>query len=161
MIKDAFRIMDFVNHLESIELDENDSPERRQAAAKEKAYQLESLDELKSLMKNSRSNSTRLIYYKYIEGYTIEEAALELGISYSHASNMHAAFSSYIKNPEKQAKPDKKPITKEYLETLNELINPEYKTCCIHCGGTTTIPHEVARKIFANESKRERAKARS
>lgn len=158
MIQDAYKIMDYIDCLESIEHDEASSLERRQAAAKEKSYQVKDLEDLKSYMRNSKHDFTKLVYYKYIEGYSLEEVAQVLGHSYSNVAKIHASFTEYMKQPKEE--PILNPIQNfnEYLEQLRELINPKYETCCTHCGCTTTIPHEKARKIFANESRRERVK---
>ncbi|WDU80292.1 hypothetical protein [Lysinibacillus sp. G01H] len=161
MIQDAYRIMDYIERLESIEHDEGSSLERRQAAAKEKSYQVKDLEDLKSYMRNSKHDFTKLVYYKYIEGYSLEEVAQVLAHSYSYVAKIHASFTEYMKQPTEE--PIVKPFANseefnKYLKQLRELINPEYETCCSHCGSTTTIPHELARKIFANESRRERVK---
>ncbi len=159
MIQDAYRIMDYIDCLESIEHDEASSLERRQAAVKEKSFQKEDLEDLKSYMRNSKHDFTKLVYYKYIEGYSLEEVAQMLGQNYSNVAKIHASFTEYMKQPKEE--PIVKPFSNfnEYLEQLKELVNPKYETCCKNCGSTTTIPHEVARKIVANESRRERAKA--
>ncbi|WP_313470554.1 hypothetical protein [Lysinibacillus sp.] len=161
MIQDAYKIMDYIERLESIEHDEGSSLERRQTAAKEKSFQVKDLEELKSYMRNSKHDFTKLVYYKYIEGYSLEEVAQVLGHSYSNIAKIHASFTEYMKNPKEEQ--IVKPFANseefnEYLEQLREFINPKYETCCTHCGCTTIIPHEQARKIFANESKRERVK---
>lgn len=159
MIQDAYRIMDYIDRLESVEHDETSSLERRQAAAKEKSFQKKNLEDLKSYMRNSKHDFTKLVYYKYIEGYSLEEVAQVLGQNYSSVAKIHASFTEYMKQPKEE--PIVKPFSNsnEYLKQLKELVNPKYEACCNHCGSTTTIPHEIARKIFANESRRERAKA--
>lgn len=159
MIQDAYKIMDYIDRLESIEHDEASSLERRQVAAKEKSFQMKDLEDLKSYMKNSKHEFTKLVYYKYIEGYSLEEVAQVLNKNYGNVAKIHAAFTEFMKNPKEEPIVNPIPNFNEYLEQLKELINPKYEACCTHCGSTTTIPHEVARKIFANESRRERAKA--
>lgn len=158
MIQDTYKIMDYIERLESIEHDEGSSLERRQAAAKEKSYQVKDLEDLKSYMKNSKHDFTKMVYYKYIEGYSLEEVAQVLGHSYSNIAKIHASFTEYMKQPKEESIINPIPNFNEYLEQLRELINPKYETCCTHCGSTTTIPHVLARKIFANESRRERVK---
>lgn len=158
MIQDAYKIMDYIDRLESIEHDEASSLERRQAATKEKSLQMKDLEDLKSYMRNSKHDFTKLLYYKYIEGYSLEEVAQVLGHSYSNVAKIHASFTEYMKNPKEEPFVNPIPNFNEYLEQLRELIKPKYETCCTHCGCTTTIPHELSRKIFANESRRERVK---
>ncbi|GEM_PF-4102736 len=158
MIQDAYKIMDYIERLESFEHDEGSSLERRQAAAKEKSYQVKDLENLKSYMKNSKHDFTKMVYYKYIKGYSLEEVAQVLGHSYSNIAKIHASFTEYMRQPKEESIINPIPNFNEYLEQLRELINPKYETNCTHCGCTTTIPHELARKIFANESRRERVK---
>lgn len=155
MIKDAYEITDYIEWLECIEHDEVSSQERRQAAADEKGHQLEDLEKLKTLMRNNRSGFTRIIYYKYIEGYSLQEVADVLRLHHGTVANAHARFTSYLNNPEKY-KPKKKPNIKKVIKALDELLNPKYEIECITCGCLTEIPHEVVNKIYNTENKKRR-----
>lgn len=159
MIDTAYRIMDYIDRLKSIEEDQSSEPDRIDAAAKERGYQEEDLEKLKALMRESETGFVRVIYYKYIEGLTLEEVSMKLNISYSYLNKRHAEFSSYLKKPKEKTEPKPRinpEESKAYLKALGNLISPEYETCCEHCGCLTKISHQVARNIFATESKRER-----
>lgn len=67
MIQDAYKIMDYIDRLECIEHDEASSLERRQVAAKEKSFQMKDLEDLKSYMKNSKHDFTKLVYYNTLK----------------------------------------------------------------------------------------------
>lgn len=150
MIKVAYQIMDYIEQLEGIEKDEASSQERRQAAASEKSFQQADLEKLKSMMKNSRIGFTRVIYLKYIEGYTLQEVADELNLSRHTLSTIHANFTSYLKNPVKKER--REIDIDQVIRNLHTLQHANHQVECKDCGSINRIPRRVINKIIKKES---------
>ncbi|PIC71142.1 hypothetical protein CSV77_03630 [Sporosarcina sp. P16b] len=150
MIKVAYQIMDYIERLEGIEKDETSSQERRQAAAREKSFQQADLEKLKSMMKNSRIGFTRVIYLKYIEGYTLQEVADELNLSRSALSVAHANFKRCLKNPVKKER--KEIDIDQVTRNIQTLQRDNHELECKNCGSINRIPRHIINKIIKMES---------
>lgn len=164
LIEDAYGIMEKIDQLESIAEDEKNSMEIRRAVSNEIEYQKKDLNDLKLRMKNNRDGFTRIIYYRYIEGFTLDEVADELNLSYSVVAKHHADFTSYLNSP----KEEREKITwinavefRKFLSNLESLMHPKYEACCHHCQSLTLISNEVVKKIVSTETNKARALART
>ena len=78
LIEDVYRFMKKIDWLENFKGDEKHDANVRQAVSEEIEFQKKDLDELKSLMKNNKDGFVRIIYYKYVEGYSLNEVVDEL-----------------------------------------------------------------------------------
>lgn len=58
------------------------------------------LEGFKKLIQSFTHILTRLLYLKYVEGYTVEAAADMIGKTHNYCANLHAAFTKYLKRGE-------------------------------------------------------------
>lgn len=96
-IKNIYNIMDKIEKYQAIVDDEQNTEEMRKAFAKEIEFQQQDLEDLKKLVSRFKSGLSKLLFKKYVEGYTIEEAAIEMGYSRQSLSETHANFTRKLK----------------------------------------------------------------
>nr|WP_309101820.1 sigma factor-like helix-turn-helix DNA-binding protein [Fredinandcohnia onubensis] len=137
--------------------DENEAARVRELAREEVAYQEKNLKDLLDTVRARNNSFSNVLILKYFEGYTLEEAALTLGLTVSTVKTNHARFTDYIKQRQYQPSRNISPEIKSLFERLNELLKPSYEVCCSHCENVILLPSDVVEKIFRKESKRARA----
>ena len=111
-------------------------------------------------MKNNKDGFVRIIYYKYVEGYSLNEVVDELNSNYGTVANNHAEFSSYLNTPKEERERPKVLSGVEFRrmsENLKQSMEPTYEACCSHCGNTTMISSELVKKIVSTEVNKERS----
>lgn len=96
-VKSIYERMDKIERYQAIVDDEQYPDDTRKALAKEIEIQKQDLEDLKELIRGFRSGLSQLLYKKYIDGYTVDEAALEMGYSPNHIGNIHAQFTKALK----------------------------------------------------------------
>lgn len=130
--------------------------EIREFARKEVIIQEKDLEGFLQLVRSRNETFSSLLILKYFEGYTLEEAALSLNVIYKSYVKKHADFINYIKQHKHQPSKNNSLEFKKFIEKLEHVLNPKYETCCSKCGSNTTISQNVIRKIFIDESRKER-----
>lgn len=96
-IRDVYDIMNKIEKYQMIVDDERNPPDQREIFAKEIEIQKQDLEDLKTLVKGFKSEASQLLYKKYVEGYTLEEIAVEMGYSESFARKVHAQFTNGLR----------------------------------------------------------------
>lgn len=151
---------DIQGKIEKYELMSNDKTqikEIRELAREEVVIQEKDLEEFLDLVRSLNGPFSNLLILKYFKGYTLEEAALSLNVIYKSYVTKHANFIKYIKQHKYQPSKNNSLEFKKFIKKLEFVLNPKYETCCINCGSTTTISQDVIRKIFIDESRKERS----
>ena len=140
--------------------DENEPARVRELAREEVAYQEENLKDLLDMVRAQKNSFADALILKYFEGYTLEEAALTLGLAASTIKTNHAVFTDYLKQRQQQPARNVSSEIKELFEQLNELLKPNYEVCCTQCENVMQLPSNVVEEVFRKETRRARAMGR-
>lgn len=98
MIGDIYNLMNRIEYYESAANDESYEQKKREVAAKQLGFLQQDLEGYKMFMRNSNSRMTKIVYYKYIEGFTLEEVAEQIGMHPNNVRAIHPKFSRYLKS---------------------------------------------------------------
>lgn len=97
MIADVYSLMNRIEYYLTAANNESYEQEKREVATKQLGFLQQDLEEYKEFMRSSNSRMTKIVYYKYIEGFTLEEVAEQLGMHPSNVKAIHPKFSQYLK----------------------------------------------------------------
>lgn len=136
--------------------------ERKAAAQRELDIQIEDFANLKQVIYGFKNKFNRVLWLKYVEGYTLEETVPEVNYSHRTIQSAHFKFTTFLKSKTKSTeRVDDTVNFNRFIKNLQELLNPQYKTCCENCGENVILSTEFVRKIYNKESHRARVKGKS
>lgn len=160
-IQDAYEIQDKIQFLQEIIEDDESNIERKAAAQRELDIQNKDFANLKQVIYSFKNEFNKVLWLKYVEGYTLEEIVPEVNYGYTTIKDQHSKFTKFLNGEIKAPDPVDLGDFKGFLKNLQELINPKYETCCENCGDNTVLSSEFVRKLYNKESHRDRVKGRS
>lgn len=95
-LKDYYDTVAKIDYYETM-IDKQTTQETRAGLISEINFLKQDLEDFRNLIQNLRSTFPKVVYLKYIEGYTLDEAADEIGYSMSYVRSKHARFVSKLK----------------------------------------------------------------
>ncbi|MFJ8065828.1 hypothetical protein ACIQYS_14455 [Psychrobacillus sp. NPDC096426] len=96
-IKGIYETMNKIDKYQAIADDEQNPEDMRKAFAKEVEFQKRDLEDCKELIRGFKSSFSQLLFKKYIEGYTLEEVAVDMGYVANSLDNVHAQFTRALR----------------------------------------------------------------
>lgn len=98
MIEDIYNLMNRIEYYESVANNESYEQKKREVAAKQMGFLQQDLEDYKEFMRNRKSRITKIVYYKYIEGFTLDEVAEQIGFHPNTVKAIHPMFTQYLKS---------------------------------------------------------------
>lgn len=99
-VNDYYEVLSKIERLERLAQEHRDKPELLKAILEEKMNLTKDAEDIKKFVKERNTSLSQLIYLRYFEGYTLEEIATELHLSYNNVKKIHSDYARYCKSKE-------------------------------------------------------------